>query len=81
MPKLGSNPTIAINKADISNTDNYSKSNERLKTSGFSSLIKNIFSNFNSEDILLFLILFLLIEEGIDDDFLIIGMILLIITE
>lgn len=81
MPKPDSNSNTLDRETNITSADNHIKNNKESKISGFPSRIKNIFSNFNSEDILLFLILFLLIEEGVDDDFLIIGIILLILTE
>lgn len=44
-------------------------------------ITNRLFSNFSFEDLLLFFILFILIEEGIDDDFLILTIIFLILTK
>lgn len=80
MSKSSLTPHITNREADIIFHGNQPETSEKPRTSGVSNRIKNIFSNFNSEDILLLLILFLLMEEGVDDDFLVIGIILLILT-
>lgn len=51
------------------------------KRPSISNAITSIMSRFSFEDILLFGILFLLIQEEIEDDFLIMLIVLLILTE
>lgn len=51
------------------------------KRPSISNAITSIMSRFSFEDILLFGILFLLIQEEVEDDFLIMLIVLLILTE
>lgn len=77
MPKLNSDSSGAT----IISSPKEAKTDIKSAISGFPNRIKNIFSNLGTEDILLFIVLFILIEEGVEDDFLIIALILLILTE
>lgn len=56
------------------------KSKSPIKSS-ISNSITSIMSRFSFEDVLLFGILFLLIQEEVEDDFLIMIIVLLILTE
>ena len=54
----------------------------RQKTSfDFNNSIKTFLSRFSHEDFILIAILFILIEEGVDDELLILAIVLLILTD
>lgn len=54
--------------------------NPQIKPQKSNTKVNKQFQNFDFEDLLLFFILFLLIQEGVEDEFLIVMIILLIIT-
>jgi len=62
-------------------TENNVTQKRQKKIVSFQGRIKNILSRFNFEDLLLLAVLFLLIEEGVEDEFLILMIVLLILAE
>lgn len=71
---------ISVNSEDV-NTSNHIPKKLNKGTNKLSVPFKNLFSKFNNQDLLLFGLLFLLIEEGVEDEFLIFVIVFLILTD